>query len=82
MDAGGPPGIDEFVVLVSEHERNLKGSGIQYEGVFGQFPIKVLEALESARGNGPAPLLGLPVCPEPGVCKDNYGTAGFKIVEK
>ena len=82
MDAGGPPGIDEFVVLVSEHERNLKGSGIQNEGVFGQFPVKVLEALESARGNGPAPLLGLPVCPGSGVCSDNYGTAGFKIVEK
>lgn len=82
MDAGGPPGTDEFVVVVSEHERNLKASGIQYEGVFGQFPVKVLEALESARGNGPAPLLGLPVCPDAGVCKDHYGTAGFKIVEK
>lgn len=82
MDAGGPPGTDEFVVVVSEHERNLKASGIQYEGVFGQFPTKVLEALESTRGNGPAPLLGLPVCPGTGACKDNYGTAGFKIVEK
>ena len=82
MDAGGPPGTDEFVVLVSEHERDLKASGIQYEGVFGQFPTKILEALESARGNGPPPLLGLPVCPSGAPCTDNYGAASFKIVEK
>lgn len=82
MDAGGPAGTDEFVVLVSEHERDLKASGIQYEGVFGQFPTKILEALESARGNGPPPLLGLPVCPSGAPCPDNYGAASFKIVEK
>lgn len=82
MDAGGPPGTDEFVVLVSEHERDLKASGIQYDGVFGQFSIKILEALESARGSGPSPLAGLPVCPGSVPCTDNYGAAGFKIVEK
>ena len=82
MDAGGPPGTDEFVVLVSEHERDLKASGIQYEGVFGQFPTKILEALESARGSGSPPLLGLPVCPSGAPCTDNYGAASFKIVEK
>ena len=82
MDAGGPAGTDEFVVLVSEHERDLKASGIQYEGVFGQFPTKILEALESARGNGSPPLLGVPVCPGGAPCPDNYGAASFKIVEK
>ena len=82
MDAGGPPGTDEFVVLVSEHERDLKASGIQYEGVFGQFPTKILQALESARGNGSPPLLGAPVCPGGAPCTDNYGAASFKIVEK
>lgn len=82
MNADGPPGTDEFVVVVSEYERNLNASGIQYEGVFGQFPTKVLEALESTRGNGPPPLLGVTVCPGTSTCADNYGTAGFKIVEK
>ena len=80
--AGGPPGTDEFVVVVSERERNLTASGIQNEGVFGQFPVKVLEALELTRGNGPPPLLGLPACPGGVPCEDSYGTAGFKIVEK
>lgn len=82
MDAGGPAGTDEFVVLISEHERDLKASGIQYEGVFGQFSMKILEALESARGNGPSPLLGLPICQNSTPCTDNYGATSFKILEK
>jgi serine/threonine protein kinase len=82
MNADGPPGTDEFVVLVSEYERDLKTSGIQYEGVFGQFSLKILEALEAARGTGPPPLLGAPICPGGTPCADNYGAASFKIVEK
>lgn len=54
--SGGPPETDEFVVLITEHERDLEASGMQYEGVFGQFPIKILEAPEPARRNGPPPL--------------------------
>ena len=82
MDAGGPAGTDEFVVLISEHERDLKASGIQNEGVFGQFSMKILEALESARGTGPSPLLGLPICQNSTPCTDNYGATSFKILEK
>ena len=82
MNADGPAGTDEFVVLVSEHERDLKTTGIQYDGVFGQFSLKILQALEAARGSGPSPLLGLPVCPGGAPCADNYGAASFKITEK
>ena len=82
MNADEPAGTDEFVVLVSEYERDLKASGIQHEGVFGQFSLKILEALEAARGNGPPPLAGVVVCPGGVPCADNYGAASFKIVEK
>jgi serine/threonine protein kinase len=82
MDAGGPAGVNQFAVLVSEHERDFSGSGIQSEGVFPQFPLPVLAALEAARGSGPPPLLGQPVCAPNTPCKDAYGTAFFKITEK
>jgi hypothetical protein len=82
MDAGGPAGTDEFVVLVSERERDLKLSGIQYEGVFGQFSTKILAALEAARGSGPSPLLGTPICEGASPCADHFGAMGFKITEK
>jgi serine/threonine protein kinase len=82
MNSDGPAGTDEFVVLVSEYERDFKTTGIQYEGVFGQFSLKILEALEAARGTGPSPLLGQAICPGATPCADNYGVASFKIIEK
>jgi serine/threonine protein kinase len=82
MDAGGPAGVDEFVVLVSEKERDLKDSGIQYEGIFGQFSTNILAALESTRGKGPSPLLGSVSCEGSAPCADNYGAISFKITEK
>jgi hypothetical protein len=83
MKAGGPAGTDQFLVLVSERERDFAASGIQYDGVFGQFSLPVLAALDAARaGGGPSPLLGKAVC-EPNVtCADVHGVAGFKIVEE
>lgn len=82
MDAGGPAGVNQFAVLVSEHERDFSGSGIQSEGVFPQFPLPVLAALEAVLGSGPTPLLGKPVCAPNAPCNDAYGTAFFKITER
>ena len=36
--------------------------GMQNDGVFPQFPLPALAALEAARGSGPPPLAGKPVC--------------------
>ena len=82
MNAGGPPGVNHFAVLVSEHERDFSEAGVQTEGVFPQFPVNVLTALEAARGNGASPLLGKPVCAPGAPCKDVYGVGHFQIVEK
>ncbi|MES2533525.1 MAG: serine/threonine-protein kinase [Pseudomonadota bacterium] len=82
MDAGGPAGSNRFVVMVSEHERDFGASGVQNDGVFPQFPLPVLAALEATRGTGPTPLAGRPNCPGGTACKDVYGAANFKIVEK
>jgi len=83
MDAGGPAGTNQFAVLVSQHERDFSASGMQNDGVFPQFPLPVLAALEASRGTGPSPLLGKPTCaPNTTPCNDVYGVANFKIVEK
>ncbi|MDH6592555.1 serine/threonine protein kinase [Variovorax sp. TBS-050B] len=82
MDAGGPAGTNQFAVLVSEHERDFGDAGVRSDGVFPQFPLPVLAALEASRGTGPSPLLGKPVCAPGAPCKDAYGVANFKIVEK
>jgi serine/threonine protein kinase len=82
MDAGGPAGTNQFAVLVSQHERDFSASGMQNDGVFPQFPLPVLAALEASRGTGPTPLLGKPTCAPNTPCNDVYGVANFKIVEK
>lgn len=82
MDAGGPAGTNQFAVLVSQHERDFSASGMQNDGVFPQFPLPVLAALEASRGTGPSPLLGKPTCAPSTPCNDVYGVANFKIVEK
>ncbi|MET3914223.1 serine/threonine protein kinase [Variovorax sp. OAS795] len=82
MDAGGPAGTNQFAVLVSQHERDFSASGMQNDGVFPQFPLPVLAALEASRGTGPSPLLGKPSCAPGAPCNDVYGVANFKIVEK
>ena len=82
MDAGGPAGTNQFAVLVSQHERDFSASGMQNDGVFPQFPLPVLAALEASRGTGPSPLLGKPTCAPNTPCNDVYGVANFKIVEK
>jgi hypothetical protein len=69
-------------VLVSEHERDLKTTGIQYDGVFGQFPTTILAALEAGRTGGLPTLLGTPLCESTAPCIDQYGAVSFKITEK
>jgi hypothetical protein len=82
MTSGGPAGTNQFAVLVSEHERDFSQTGVQNEGIFPQFPLPVLAALEATRGTGPAPLLGRPICAGGSPCKDVYGVGTFEVVEK
>jgi serine/threonine protein kinase len=82
MQAGGPAGTNEFVAVVSETERDLKATGIQYDGVFGQFPTQILAALEAGRAGGLPVLLGTPLCEGTVPCGDLYGASSFKITEK
>ncbi|MDA7418754.1 serine/threonine-protein kinase [Xenophilus arseniciresistens] len=82
MNAGGPPGTNHFAVVVSQHERDFSEAGMQTDGVFPQFPLPVLSALEAASPGKPTPLLGKPQCPPGQACTDAFGVAGFKIVER
>jgi len=82
MDSGGPAGANQFVVMVSEKERDFAATGLQNDGVFPQFPLAALAALELARGSGPPPLAGKPVCATGGPCDDVFGVGNFRIVEK
>jgi hypothetical protein len=83
MNAGGPAGVNHFMVVVSQHERDFASAGIQSEGVFPQFPLGVLRSLEATRRVGAtSPLLGKPECYGKPDCEDVFGVAAFEIAEK
>lgn len=79
LDAGGPAGTDRFAVVVSEREREFTSVGIQSDGLFPQFPLPVLAALEATRNSEATPLLGEPVCPKESKCTDAFGVAFFEV---
>lgn len=84
MKAGGPAGVNRFAVVVSTHERDFADTGLRHDGVFPQFSLPLLEALEAeaARKGDGTPLLGTPICPPQGSCVDGHGVAHFEILEK
>ncbi len=82
MDAGGPAGVNEFAVLVTDREMDMGATGFRFDGVFGKFPLDVLAGMEGTRGAGKSPLLGMPICPVGAPCSVTYGAARFKIAEK
>ena len=82
LEAAGPPGVNRFAVLVSEHERDFSNSGLRSIDVFSEFSLPVLSALEAVRGSDPTPLLGKPVCPQDTPCQNVYGVSTFEIVER
>lgn len=79
LDAGGPAGINRFAVVVSELERDFTSVGVQSDGLFPQFPLPVLAALEATRTGDATPLLGQPVCPKGTGCPDVFGVAFFEV---
>ena len=79
LDAAGPAGTNRFAVVVSEHERDFTSVGVQSEGLFPQFPLPVLAALEATRTGEATPLLGQPQCPQGSSCTDVFGVAFFEV---
>jgi serine/threonine protein kinase len=83
MEAGGPVGVNRFVAIVSNNDRDFSGSGLISDGVFGRYALDSLLVLEKARPVGSQPLMvGKPICAEANACDANFGAAIFTISEE
>jgi hypothetical protein len=81
MTAGGPPGTNEFVAVVSERPRDFKAIGLTKVGPFAEFSMEgVARLFRTAAGNAPV-LAGSPVCAAASTCPAAYGAARFRIEE-
>ena len=80
--AGGPPGTDRMVAVVSAAPRDHAEVGIQREDLFSLFPPTVAEAIDRAHLSGPSPFLGKTVCDAGAACETVYGAAEFSVLQR
>jgi Domain of unknown function (DUF4384) len=80
--AEGPPGTDNFIVIVSDRPRDFAATGLKAVDLFAQFPPEQAARLYRSH-TGPIPLFaGKAICSNasPG-CSESYGAAVFSIEE-
>jgi serine/threonine protein kinase len=83
MEAGGPVGVNRFVAIVSNNEREFSSSGLINDGVFSRYAVDSLLALEKSKPEGAQPLMvGKPSCAGANPCDTNFGAALFTISEE
>jgi serine/threonine protein kinase len=83
MEAGGPPGTNRFVAVVSAAERDFSSNGLINDGMFGRFTVDALVALEGRKVVGSQPVMvGKPKCALDAICNTNFGAASFTISEE
>ena len=77
--AGGPPGIDHLLVIVSNHPRQFKALGLKNIDGFEQTTLEAARQAAEAAGPAASVFAGTPVCTPP--CSDEYGAAVFTVEE-
>jgi serine/threonine protein kinase len=81
MGVEGPPGIDQFVAIVSDVPRDFQGAGLVAGELFSEFPIARASAMQRSY-TGATPLFaGAPVCTGIPTCSHAYGAGMFLIEE-
>jgi hypothetical protein len=81
MTAGGPPGINNFVAMVSDHPRDFTNVDLSKAGAFSEFSPSKVESLLRANVGDSAVLAGSPLCKSTTDCSSAYGAARFSIAE-
>jgi len=78
--AGGPPGTDRILTLVSDRPRDMTEAGLRPGQPFSEFDVPTL--LKAMAAGGVGSVLGTPACPpgEKGPCS-GFGAAQLRIEE-
>ena len=79
LTAGGPPGTDHLIAIVSEHPRDFSALGMKPSGGFRQTTIDVASIGARTLGAGTPVFEGKAICRQP--CNDDFGAAIFTVEE-
>jgi hypothetical protein len=81
ITAGGPPGVDHIVTMVSPVPRDLSQLGLNPQDSIPEFDLAKARSLWAAHQGPGSPFVGTPVC-DPGVtCDGRYGASLVHIEE-
>ncbi|MFT3858223.1 MAG: serine/threonine-protein kinase [Aquabacterium sp.] len=81
ITAGGPPGVNHIVTIVSPVERDLSGLGLNTKDAIPEFDMATAEKMWSEHKGPGSPFVGPAVC-EPGTaCDQRYGATLVHIEE-
>ena len=83
MDAAGPQGTDQFVVIVSESPRDFSDAGIKPSEPFAEFPLTTTTPSGLQNSETIPVFAGKANCPasQKSACSDSFGAAMFSIEE-
>jgi serine/threonine protein kinase len=77
--AGGPPGTDRLMAIVSQNPRDFSTLGLKLSEGFGQTTLDAASNAARAQGSGASIFAGKAICQQP--CTDEYGAALFTVDE-
>jgi serine/threonine protein kinase len=77
--AGGPPGTDHLLAIVSQYPREFSALGLKINEGFGQTTLAAASAAATGQEGGPSIFAGKAICQQP--CTDEYGAALFSVDE-
>jgi len=83
MIAGGPPGTNHFIAIVSDEPRDFRSIGLQANGIFSTFSSdRTNELYRSYKGAAPF-FVGETICASDPtkICSESYGAVLFSIEE-
>lgn len=82
ITAGGPPGTNHIVTVVSRNPRDLKRVGLRAAGdEIPEFDLAQAEQLWAARTAGVSPFVGDAVCAAGAACDAGYGASLLEVEE-
>lgn len=82
ISAGGPPGVNHIVTVVSRHPRDVGAAGLKGAGAdIPEFDLARAEQLWATRQPGQSPFIGAVRCDAGAACDPGYGASLLEVEE-
>ena len=82
IDAGGPPGVDHIVAMVSRSPRDFSGVGLKPANPLSEFDLASLQRLWTSAPAGVSPYAGVARCAAEAACPAGFGATLIRITEE